>query len=198
MFESMNEMTKNFFIARAKAINDYAHYETALLFLFSHFLGAAIDYAGIPFFQLNNAHARIIILDKLLKKKYGNTYNKFWDSLGGTLRELDVERNHIVHWVTQATIKDGKVVDIGLIAPNVLDWRPGHPRIDLDRLNAFMEQCAFFSQLLAKFWSLLHGQKLPDAWRDIFQQPVVYPPPESHPLYKKPLEFETPPQSSPQ
>jgi hypothetical protein len=189
-------MTTAFFIARALAINDYARYEVALLFLYSHLMKTPIDYAGVAFYKLNNARARLEILERLLRKRYENKHAKFWESLGGRFGRLDSDRNHVVHWVVVPTINlqrpsDG-VVDIRLLPPNVMDFSPNDPNIPnftTEKFKVFSNSCDSYITILNLFCKALKEPETHTALLDICQQPVPDPIPDAHPLsqnYKAP------------
>ena len=198
----MSELGKTFHIVRSKAIDEYASYEKSLFYLFAHLLGVQFDYAGVPFFRLNNAPTRLIILEKLLRKRHGDKYITFWNSLAKILRPFDDERNRVVHWSVHVQLNVGRgseVIGIWLAPPDFWD-RMSDPTatLTLDGLGEFIAKCDFFSRLISVFFVVLRGDtNIPAAWPGIFQQPLIYPPPDTHPLslnYKAP---ETPPQSSP-
>lgn len=171
-----------FFIARAEAIDSYARYEQIIGKLFAHLLGTPLDYAGVVFFKINNAPTRIQIIDRLLKKRYGKSYNAFFDSIDEELRKLDIQRNHIVHgtvlYHSEGQLVDGKIIrrnDIRLTPPNIFDRTTGTVDITYDDLYKFCDKCDFFRDLLSKFHTLLTApDTLPTASHDIFRQEVIY------------------------
>lgn len=172
---------KDFCAERGFAIAQYAYYEEALGSLFAHLIGLPHDVAGVPFFKINNARARLSILERLLKKKYGNTYNVFWNSLGTKLQELDNQRNKVVHWTLVVTWHEEPVVS--LIPPNHWDADENTPSLLIKDLAEFSKKCVFFVATLSHFMYTLQGEPfVPPAWPEIFQQPVTYPPPVGHPL----------------
>lgn len=181
-----DEVIATFYIARARAIDNYARCEVVMGMIFANLLGVPLDYAGVPFFKINNAPSRIVIIERLMKKRHGNTYKTFWDSMAGKLRGLDEERNHIVHWIVLNHLLKGHVYKLTLTPPNLFDRTTEMKDTTLDDLNKFSEKCKFCTHLLHTFHTLLtQPGHLPDALHDIFQQRVVYPPPDTHPLFQK-------------
>lgn len=184
---AMTEMEKEFHIARALAIDAYARFEGSLLFLYSHLLGTPIDYAGVTFYKINNAPARLQIIERLLKKRQGTTYKKFWDSLNGRFRTLDDTRNHVVHWKAIRPQKPtGEVTDILLIPPNFLDKDENTPKLVRKELEDFSVTCDSYCHVLSMFYIWLNNpERHDDASRDIFQESVPPDPiPTTHPLYR--------------
>lgn len=166
---------------RGYAIAQYAYYEEALACLFAYLIGLPPQLAGIPFFKINNARSRVAILERLLKKKHGATYNIFWNSLIKELQKLDNQRNNVVHWTTVITCSEPPVVD--LIPPNYWDSDANTPAMNLQDLEEFSAKCNFFTATLSFFLYTLQGEPfVPPAWLGIFQLPVTYPPPTGHPL----------------
>jgi hypothetical protein len=95
------------YIARSRAIDAYSRIEQSLSMLLSYLLGTSMDLAAIVFFRITNANSRNAIIEDLLAKRHGETYKAYWDGIPGThnkrglftwLRQLDADRNKIVHW----------------------------------------------------------------------------------------------------
>lgn len=176
-------VTPTFLTARGLAISEYAYFEGVLVGLFAQLMNTTIDYAGIPFFRMNNARSRLAMLDRLLRKRRGNQYNLFFNSFGKWLRELDEERNKVVHWTT-LTSHEGETTRLYLVPPNFTDSGLNRPQITLEDLYAFAQKCIYARQMLLKFiWEIGTGFPPSDAWHGIFRQPAEYPPPSTHPLY---------------
>lgn len=169
--------------ARGFAVADYAYHEEALCHLFAYLMGVPLSMAGIPFFRLNNARARLDIIDRLLKKKCGTTYRTFWTSVKAQLKQLDEQRNKIVHWTTVVTHHDVPVVS--LVPPNHWDADENTPSLLEADLIEFASRCRFYCNVLSYFLYHLEGQSFvtPD-WAAVFQREVVYPPPTGHPLHR--------------
>lgn len=148
--------------------------------LFAHLMGIPLSLAGIPFFRLNNARARLDIIDRLLKKKCGTTYKVFWASVKAQLKQLDEQRNKIVHWTTVVTHYDQPVVS--LIPPNHWDADENTPSLSESDIGEFASRCTFYCNTLSYFLYHLEGKPfVSEQWAEVFQQPVVYPPPKGHP-----------------
>ena len=186
-----------FMVARGTAIESYSRIEQALVELFAHLIGTSPDYAGIPFFRINNARARNAIIEKLLKKRHGATFNLFWNSLlNGKhgLNVLDGERNEIVHWGMLAIFgKSNKLKGVKLIPQNYWDRNSNTPKKTTVEMWQFISKCKFFSRALDMLRYVAAAQK-PEhpAWRDICQLPIVYPPPDNHLLSPKRKELKIP------
>lgn len=178
------DWARNFLIARAIAIQFYSQYEQTLVTLYAHLMGVDPRITGFTFFQIRIARARLAVLEKLLKKRHGKQYNIFWNSLSGKLNELDARRNNIVHWATAHNIGNGPSF-LTLVPPNFWDRDENTPFITEEGLYEFGIECDFYSRLINMFFLSLRGEVLPPAWPDIFQQPIVYPPPAEHPLWRK-------------
>jgi len=192
-----------FVLSRATAIQAYANIESALCTLFSRLLGIAEDTAGVVFYRITNARYRNKILQELQEKRCGDTHAKFWNSFESFVRRLDQRRNEIVHW---HVVQD---LDLSKPHPEVASWnlRPpagwllGSPAVISDKeMVEFIQQCEFISRLTNMFGMIIvQGKGSEDSrapWLKIFQQPIVYPPPEGHPLYPRPKEPSPRPQSS--
>lgn len=191
-----SEIVKEFHLARGIAIDAYASYEISMVMLYSALLGAEPAYAALTFFRINNAPARIVIIEKMLIKRYDSTYKRFWDSLDGQLRRLDEERNHIVHWVALHKV-DGTGTKEVVLRASIFEPKGSLTEITVQHLDDFSKKCAFYGALLGGFLGqLTHPEWTPSSWRDIFQHKVVYPPPDSHPLSRKTQERESQPPSS--
>lgn len=182
-----HDLSKEFFIARAAAIRTYASYEISLVTLFGYLMGIQPDYAGIPFFKINNARARNSIIEKLLKKRHGNTYNIFWNSLAKLLNAIDTTRNQIVHWPINVTIdasQSSKPKKLALVPPNFWDSSENTPEMTVNDLYDFIVKCDFVSRSINTFYMTISGRF--DTWRDIYLQPITYPPLDNHPLFQMP------------
>ena len=178
---------QTFMIARASAIEQYANIEQALASLCAYLMGVPIDVAGIPFFRMNNARARLMMLERLLKKKHGNTFNIFWNSLVKELKQIDDTRNLIVHWITEKTATSNDERWTCLVGANYWDRTENSRKIALDDLYEFILKCDFFYHLTQHFlWVISKSsKKMHPNWPDICQAAVVYPPPDTHPLFRK-------------
>lgn len=189
-----------FWEVRGKAIQAYANLEQALATLFSVLAGTTNEVAGIILFRISSADSRNKILQRLFRKKFGDRFNLFRNSVFDQLRPIDLERNEIVHWNAACRMgHDGtkETAEVLLVPPTFLSTRET-PMKTTQELRAFIAKCNFYSRLLQMF-SVMEGDirsvSIPEAdklpWRDIFAQPVAYPPPEDHPLFPKPQALES-------
>lgn len=192
---SRDEAFREFTLLRGQCLVAYAFLENSLVSLFAHLMGTTRDYAGVSFFKMNNARARNATLEKLLKKRHGSTHNIFWNSYSGELRKLDAKRNNIVHWATRTERISGHPISrVVLIPPNYEDGNENTPEISFENLIEFIERCDFLARLTEMFLFILgshlafvnrsEANKIFSTWQEIFQKPITYPPPESHPLYR--------------
>ena len=177
-----------FWANRGKAINSYASLEQALCTLFSQVGEMKSDVAGVIFFKITNTMARNSIIEKLIGKKHGTTYNLFWNAYLRELRTIDLKRNEIVHWVavTNVAVDSKSVLHVGvsLAPPNFWGQTATSPRIVSSDLLAFSKKCSDFARLASMFYLATNGSMMDSAdaapWLDIFQQPLIYPLPADH------------------
>ena len=183
---------------RGHAIQRWANVEQSLCALFCHLTGMPMDVGAIVFFKIINTGTRDSLLEILLEKKYGSHYRAFWESLQKILKPATDTRNHIVHWqVTNRTV--GAVSYTCLVPPpKFWDMDAADVSLAAEDLLEFMSRCSFIFDHCDMFWRILDPVQLErlgpvkaDAWRDIFQQPVIYPPHSNHPLYRRKKEDET-------
>lgn len=185
----MSKINDDFVLARGYAITFYAMYEHSLANLFAHLSGMVHGAAGSVFFRIQSSHTRNIVLEDLLKKKYGNQHNIFFNSLIKHIRELDTQRNHIVHWAAVTYINVDKpscsqIYAIKLTPPNIWDFSDNSPELWEQDLIDFRTKCDFFTRLINVFNAVIQNQSPSQAWRDICSQPITYPPPADHPLLR--------------
>ena len=189
---------------RGHAIQAYASVENGLCNLLAVLLGLETKIAGTILFKISAYRARSDILLKLLAQRVDIESKPFYISLFKILRELDLNRNKIVHWISvaNATSSDGAIqpntVSLTLMQPNFFrenpeEYDPKDQIFTTQDMKAFIDKCRFASSLLVEFSNSLcvvdhvHNP-LPDevdTWRDIFQREVVYPPHQDHPLFRK-------------
>ena len=189
-----------FWAVRGKAIESYAHVEHGLLLLFSSFVGVKPDVASVIFFRITNPRVLSEILDILLEKKHPKQYSNFWSSLDKMIRELSEMRNRVVHWVVSLYADKHGYKGIGLVPPDFFNKKPGaKASVRTEELMDFIAKCEFVWSLCNMFAMFLDPDVTPhwtpeelQTWRDIFQQPVAYPPPNTHPLFLTPKESESP------
>jgi hypothetical protein len=181
---------------RGKAIQNYANLEQALCRIFSLISGTDEDVATIIFFKISSYDARNKIIEKLFKKKFGAAYNLFRNSLLEDLRPINIERNEIVHWgvtnMMSANEASETIATLTLKPLTAWMFDPNAPSKTTDDLITFSHKCWFYARLCNMFYVIEKGTMINfpkserQTWIDIFQQPIVYPPPEAHPLYLKP------------
>jgi hypothetical protein len=84
-----------------------------------------------------------------------------------------------------------------LMPPTFIGGAQNLPRKTTDDLKAFARKCDFYCALINMF-CLMEGNTseaaIPEhdklSWRNVFAQPISYPPPESHLLFGKPEALE--------
>jgi len=196
-----------FWAIRGHAVQAYASLEQSLCRLFGQLADTPIDAASIIFFRIVSTQARNAILEKLFRRKHGDEYNLFRNSLLKDLRPIDKERNEIIHWNVNnriSTDASGEVTTEVLMHPptfpyGIVVFDP--PTKRTQDIESFIEKCSFYSRLCNMFFMTMSGSPIPeadkDSWLRIFREPVVYPPPTDHPLSLTPQEPDTPPESSP-
>jgi hypothetical protein len=199
-------------MARAAAIDSHARFEQALFTLFASLLGAPRDRAGIVFFRISSAPTRNKILESLLKKTHGNKYKVYWNGsepkaqngLIHHIRHLDHQRNEFVHWHIAMEIHAGESSVVSrevLEPPNFWNRTADRQKITVKHLENFVQKADFVSRSVSMFYALTSGELPgvePGPWPEIFGQPVLYPPPGSHPLFPNYKGHETPPESWPE
>jgi len=190
--------TDHFWGTRGRAIAAYASVEQSLCSLFCILSRSETDVASLIFFRFTNPRVIGEILDALLRKRHGETYSPFWNSLDKNIRQLVDIRNHVVHWSVTTRWDDGHYAGIRLIPQDHLNLKPTMQDVNTEALLEFISKCAFIYRLCDIFCFFLQpdfeyhlpGERV-ETWREIFQQPIVYPPPNTHPLYPKPKAPET-------
>lgn len=181
-------------IARAEAIEAYSGMETSLAFLLARLLGTSPDLAGIVLFRITSTRARNKIIEQIIKRKYGSKFNLYWNSVLKFIGQLDQSRNEIVHWQMQLLPNFGRPpkrlltsATARLVPPNIWDRRRGKAKHVEQTLTDFALKCEF-AEAAVWFFSLYAtgmkggSRKMRATWRDIFQQPLAYPPLDTHPI----------------
>jgi hypothetical protein len=190
-FGTSGEALQALRMSRGKAIEAYASIEESQCAICADLLSAPPDYAGIMFFKITSARARNRAVDGLLSKRFGNTYNLFWNALLKRINQLDQRRNEIVHWQTinEVGYEDGVAThEYKLTPPNIWDMKPTTPFITSEDIDDFCKECDFLMRSMNMFrvTVILTGVVTDpverQTWLDIFQQALVYPPPSGHPL----------------
>lgn len=148
-----------------------------------------------------------------MRHRYGTTYDAFLNGVPGTpnkrglmtmLNQLDQQRNEIVHWHVLRNVSD--TADELILAPPAFWLEQREERKTTADFAEFCAKASFAGRILNMFnvynseRSIMPSEEFrarwQATWRDIFQQPCVYPPPDSHPLSPNYKEPETPPQPS--
>ena len=189
---------------RGKAIQSYAILEQALCSALAELTNMERDNAATIFYRINNADARTRILEKLIRKKHENRFNLFWNSYFKELRPINIRRNEIVHWLSAQNVALNThgmmIVGVTLIHPGSLGQKADAPlQLTSNDLIDFAIKCDIFARLCNMFLGVTSDRLTGDAatpWLDIFQQPLVYPPPADHPIFRTGPTPDTPPQSS--
>jgi hypothetical protein len=189
---------------RGKAIQGYAMLEQAFSSLLSTLGGMTRETATTIFYKITNTGSRNSIIEKLLHAKYGTRFNLFWNAYLKEMRQIDLKRNEIVHWLTvmyaAMNTQNMMIVGIALIPPGQAASVTDN-RITSDHLIAFAEKCDVFARLCHMFWGVIADEQMPldakQSWLEIFERPLVYPLPEGHLLNQTPSGPDSPPQSSP-
>jgi len=183
-----------FWAVRGKAIQAYANLEQALSSLLSFLTGTSREAAAIILFRISSSDSRNKILEKLFRQKHSTKFNFFRNSLFDQLRPLDIERNEIVHW--NAVCKMGlddhqkETADVFLMPPAALTkFTKDVPTKDVGEIRAFSEKCHFYTALMNMFAVMNEpNSHIPEdvrqTWLNIFEQPIAYPPPTGHPLFR--------------
>jgi hypothetical protein len=178
---------------RGRAIQSWATLEQALCNVFSMVAGLRRDIGGIIFFRIVNTPARDAILEDLLKIKFGDRFNLFWNSVLKALKEISGKRNQIVHWNAISNIgsdASGELtVEVFLRPPKSWGYDPLAPVVKTQDLKDFMAKCDFYTRACNGFYALMKAPVAGDVvipeehrkpWVDIFQEPLSYPPPSNH------------------
>lgn len=188
-----------FLLLRAQAINSYAGLESSLCSLLATLLGADLESASIIFYQVVNTRSRNRILEQLIKKRFSEEYSAYFHGIPNTpnkrglitlVNDLDSSRNEIIHWHTVNHIggdsQDTLTSTLVLQPPASFFGRQDAMRTT-SHLVEFIGKCDFVQRSINMF--ALYQRPLDilnddfrDTWRDIFQRPCVYPPPDNHPL----------------
>jgi hypothetical protein len=191
-------------LVRGHAIQSYAALEGSLRFLLGTIGEMKPSVATVIFFKITDPRARDGILEKLIKQRFGTQYVTFWNSYAKRLGTLSHIRNAIVHW-NAAFCVDDNGHEVRLIPPVAMyDAGPDTPTMRTPDLVDFIKECDFLGRLGIMFNTFLDKEMSAhwtaeqlQTWTDIFQQPLVYPPPSTHPLFQTATAPESQPQSSP-
>jgi hypothetical protein len=200
---------------RATAIEQYSKMEASLAQLLAHLADTPDMAASIIYFQMVNTRARTKALEQLLQMKHGTQYDVHWHGRPGSpgkpkqpglfalIRQTDEQRNNIVHWRTMEYISSGVKQDDRLVMPDFWYRAPGKPPepITTTVLEEFILKTEFILRSINMFTWFHDGRRgvtpeVRQTWLEIFQQPGLYPPLDTHPLSPNYVAPETPLQSS--
>lgn len=179
---------KSLQLARAAAIEAYSDLEQQLSLQFADLMGSPHARASLVFYRITNTFSRNRILQSLLEMEYGARYKKFWGSLIKLIRQLDHERNKIVHWhiIGGQIDENGKLLDEEeppLLAPH---GDSDEVCLSADELWEFVEKTEYV-RLQAMMFYIFHLRRPSDEDRqanktyEAFLQPCLYPPPKDNP-----------------
>jgi hypothetical protein len=178
-----------FWATRGRAIQAYAEVEHSLFRLFAYLTGMELEIAAIIFFKIVNASTLFGIIEKLLAAKLDDEYATFSATLFKQLYQLSEARNRIVHWIVATQwAEDDETPRHQLIPGNVYTgggWSP----LTIDDVIDFWRKCEFVSRTCYIFLRTIDQTMnhptdglTRQTWREIFLQPIAYPPPLGHPL----------------
>ena len=178
-----------FWTVRGKAIAAYADLEQSLCHLFSYLSDIPRNIAGIVFFKITSARSRNALIEELLtKRKQRQKYSAFWKAYFKDMGQLDQRRNEIVHWMVVSVIDTADPeqprVDLHLRPPKY--WSElglSSPEINAADMSSFIGKCDVLARACKMFTMALMTKAEPSP--DIFLQPLTYPLPDTHPLFRK-------------
>jgi hypothetical protein len=176
-----------FWAIRRKAIQSYAALEQSLCGVFAFIADLDRSTAGTIFFNIIGGHSLVRILERLVQSKYEDEYKLFWKSTLKGFRGISEERNQIVHWTAASTVSgiDSNglpIVSLNLVPPNFWDRLSDRPPITIHTLDEFIRKCDIYERACNIFLLHVMGKIGSSPWDDIFHQPLVYPPLDTHPL----------------
>lgn len=178
-------------LLRGLAIEVYASVEHSLCSLMSRLTGMTPEITGIIFFKITSADVRDKIIERLLKVKKGDEFNPFWNSVQKMLKDLANKRNNIVHWSAIHEEKSDGTTSTWLTpGPSIFTFDWDTTTFKPSEVVEFSYKCNFLSALINIFADMLGGIRgqVPETlwlkWNAIIREPVMYPPSETHPLYK--------------
>jgi len=171
-----------FWAHRGRAIECYSTLEQSQCSLLAVLSGMHESAAGTVFFKITASRSRSAILDKLFKKKFGDKFRPFWNSLINHFAYLDQRRNELVHWGVVVRLGDGPE-KYSLTPPNFWEFNENSPEWKREDFVDFMNRCDVVGRTLNMFTFPMRVKELP---------PEVLPP-EQDPLFQGPLEYPLPP-----
>jgi hypothetical protein len=192
---------------RGRALDAYSGFEQIYMEVLAHLIGTDLGIGGIIYFRLTSAGLRNRTIEDLIERKHGDRFNAYWfgtkdrPALRELIRQIDDRRNQIVHWKPVFNHDIGEFV---LRPPNLWAAKKNSPFLTIDDICEFKAKTDCVRHYAGNFnWRTVRyseGQ-ISDharAWLDKFEQPPVYPPPDTgHPLSKLWLEQKTRPKPLP-
>lgn len=171
---------ERFMVLRALAVETYSILEQRLSNLFAILMGCSRQKAGIVFYKIVKSSVRNTVISRLRRAEFGDEYAKWWSGILKHIRELDRDRNRIVHWHMASNV--GETPDyFSLIAPDLYRESSRDREIKESDLEDFIRKGQFIYRSISMFCAHLTSE-LPAPWPDIFQRAVTYPPAPDHPL----------------
>lgn len=201
-------------LARSEAMECYSSLEQSLCETFTRLTGMERDIAGLVFFKIGSARARDSIILKLIKRQFDGQYNAGWNSIMKLTSLFSERRNELAHWASVSVVGGNgnthvlgvdPVDDCKLVPPNHW-WRYEEP---VERtINEIFSWAADFSYLsrvinifnFQAFEAPNHKglEEKAQASLEKYRAAIPYPPHEDDPRYRKPSEWQSPRQASPQ
>jgi hypothetical protein len=183
----------HFWATLGHSIQAYSGLEQSMCTLFATLSGMSSEIANILFYKIQSSRLRDLFLENLVKNKYGNKYDKFWDSLSRLIGQVTERRNQIIHG--RAGVHP-EAVEIRLVLPHLRDIKDMDLYINTSHLSEFIDQCRYLSTLMQGFWTINDqwwcdrmDPAILKTWQGIYQQEVTYPAPSTHPIYQSGKEF---------
>lgn len=186
-------------IARSKALEQYSALEHALLMLFAALLETRPELAAQVFYRLGAA-GRNRMFEALLHRKFDDKYDAYWygtsdnrdTGLMRMIRSLDDRRHQFAHWKLSAFVypegqkeRDG----VYLVKPEHGFSAAEPHQVSKEHMEEFVERAHFVTVNVINFAGLAAGSPYVgadrgrrDTWLEIFSRPILYPPPQGHPL----------------
>ncbi|GEM_PF-2441979 len=179
-----SKIHREFMLARASAIEQYAHLEHILFSLYTYLVNKSIEEAGKEYHAWD-AQSRLIHIGKQLKVKCGEKYNTFWQSFHVHIKELPTRRNLIVHWtIVKTSTSEGE--SWSSLKP-ISKWDKyffGRELFLKDILQFTMASNFFYHVVQNFIWVISESPKqIHPNWQQTFQLPIVLPISEEHPLF---------------
>lgn len=193
---------------RGDAIGTYGALEQSLAKCFVTLSRTEDKIGMLIFFKIVNNRTRYSIIEELLKDQHYPNYKKFWSSIFKHLRDIDDQRNKIVHWIPVlelpvdengvASVDQRKSKQTWLQPPNYWQKVAGKKPLSVNDVLAFRHKADFITKHLDLWYMFVNRVETValQTFENRFQQPILYPPPKDHPLYEPLPVWKNQPQSS--